>query len=419
MCRIFRTVLLSALLFLTIATPSARAENRVALVIGNAHYRFIPTLANPAADARLMAKTLKDLGFTLIGDGAQVDLDKAALDEAIRNFGVKLRGADVGLFYYAGHGLQVRGANYLVPTSANPARETDVDFELDDLSLVLRQMEAAGTRLNLVMLDACRNNPFGGRGFRAMSVGLAQMQAPEGTLISFATQPGNVALDGTDGNSPYTRALAQTVRKPGLGVFDVFNDVGVTVKKTTGGEQQPWVSSSPIDGRFYFAAPAKAVEPPPVSQSSPDSAKAQAAPGDPVGSTSLASSDAPAQDNPASAKPVQVATISPVQQMPLSQKPAATERKEERSVASYDGKWLSESTGSCISRLRARITVRNGIIYGQDGSGRISADGRVSGSFKSAGLIPGTFWGKMSSSSSGSGGWRNNLGCAGAWNLSR
>ena len=102
-----------------------------------------------------MAKTLKDLGFTLIGDGAQLDLDKAALDEAIRTFGTKLRGADVGLFYYAGHGLQLRGTNYLVPTGANPAREADADFELDDLSLVLRQMEASGTRLNLVMLDAC------------------------------------------------------------------------------------------------------------------------------------------------------------------------------------------------------------------------------------------------------------------------
>jgi len=209
MCRIFRTFLLSALLLLTIASLPAVAENRVALVVGNAHYKFIPNLANPATDARLMAKTLKDLGFTLVGDGAQIDLDKASLDEAIRSFGNKLRGADVGLFYYAGHGLQLRGTNYLVPTGANPSREADADFELDDLSLVLRQKEASGTRLNPVMLDACRNNPFAGRGFRAIDAGLAQMRAPEGTLISFATQPGSVALDGTDGNSPYTRALTQ------------------------------------------------------------------------------------------------------------------------------------------------------------------------------------------------------------------
>ena len=263
MCRIFRTLFLSALLLLTIATLPAAAENRVALVVGNAHYKFIPSLANPAGDARLMAKTLRDLGFTLIGDDAQLDLDKAALDEAIRTFGAKLRGADVGLFYYAGHGLQLRGTNYLVPTGANPTREADADFELEDLSLVLRQMEASGTRLNLVMLDACRNNPFAGRGFRAIDAGLAQIRAPEGTLISFATQPGSIALDGIDGNSPYTRALAQTIRKPGLGVFDVFNNVGLTVKKATGGEQQPWVSSSPIDGSFYFAA--KQEEAPPVA----------------------------------------------------------------------------------------------------------------------------------------------------------
>ena len=237
--RIFKALFLSALLSLAMASFPAAADNRVALVVGNAHYRFIPSLANPEGDARLMAKTLKDLGFTLIGDGAQINLDKAALDEAIRSFGTRLAGADVGLFYYAGHGLQLRGANYLVPTGANPAREADVDFELDDLSVVLRQMEASGTRLKLVMLDACRNNPFGGRGFRAMEPGLVQMRAPEGTLISFVTQPGSIALDGADGNSPYTRALAQTIRPPGLGVFNVFNNVGLMVKRVTGGEQQP------------------------------------------------------------------------------------------------------------------------------------------------------------------------------------
>jgi cyclophilin family peptidyl-prolyl cis-trans isomerase len=122
-----------------------------------------------------------------------------------------------------------------------------------DANAVLRQMEGAGTRLNLMILDACRNNPFGGRGLRSTSPGLAQMQAPEGTLISYATQPGNVALDGNDGNSPFTKALAQAVRKPGAGVFEVFNDVGLQVKRMTGGSQQPWVSSSPIDGQFYFA----------------------------------------------------------------------------------------------------------------------------------------------------------------------
>ena len=122
-----------------------------------------------------------------------------------------------------------------------------------------------GTKLNLVILDACRNNPFGGRGLRATDAGLAQMRAPEGTLISFATQPGAVAQDGCGGNSPYTRALAQTMLTPGLDVFKTFNEVGLAVARATGGTQQPWVSCSPIRGEFYFAgAPASAtnVRPP-------------------------------------------------------------------------------------------------------------------------------------------------------------
>jgi uncharacterized caspase-like protein len=226
---------------------------RVALVIGNSDYSNIGRLDNPKNDARLIAGALKEVGFELVGDGPQLDLDKAGLDRAVREFGTRLQGADVGLFYYAGHAVEVRGQNYLAPVTANPAREADVDFELLDAKLVVQQMEAAGTRLNLVMLDACRNNPLGGRGFRATGGGLAQMQAPEGTLISFATQPGNVALDGFGGNSPYTKALAETVRARGLDLFDTLNQVGLKVKRATGGAQQPWYSSSPIEGEFYFA----------------------------------------------------------------------------------------------------------------------------------------------------------------------
>ena len=232
---------------------TAFADSRIALVVGNSGYVNVPRLSNPANDARLMADTLRKLGFTLVGDGAHLDLDKAGFDRVVRTFGNQLQGADVGLFYYAGHGVQVRGSNYLVPVDANPTREADVDFQMLDANLVLRQMEGAGTRLNLVVLDACRNNPFGGRGLRATSTGLAQMQAPEGTLISFATQPGNVALDGEGGNSPYTKALAQTIQRPGLGIFDAFNEVGLAVKRSTGGSQQPWVSSSPIAGSFHFS----------------------------------------------------------------------------------------------------------------------------------------------------------------------
>jgi hypothetical protein len=241
--------------FSLILTATALADKRFALVVGNSAYQSVTPLDNPKNDASLMARTLAGLGFVLIGGGAQLDLDKAALDKAVQSFGQQIQGADVALFYYAGHGVQVSGANYLVPINANPTRETDVDFQMVDINLVLRQMQGAGTRLNLVILDACRNNPFGGRGLRASGGGLAQMHAPEGTLISYATQPGNVAQDGADGDSPYTRALAATIDRAGLDIFQTFNEVGLMVKRETGGAQQPWVSSSPIDGNFYFKPP--------------------------------------------------------------------------------------------------------------------------------------------------------------------
>ena len=193
------------IVLLSLAWPDpAAAEKRVALVIGNSAYQNVTRLDNPRNDAALMAETLASLGFTLIGGRAQLDLDKPAMDMAVQNFGRQVQGADVALFYYAGHGVQVYGANYLVPVGANPTREADVDFQMVDVNLVLRQMQGSGTRLNMVILDACRNNPFGARGLRASDGGLAQMRAPEGTLISYATQPGNVAQDGTDGHSPYT-----------------------------------------------------------------------------------------------------------------------------------------------------------------------------------------------------------------------
>ncbi|WP_442894613.1 caspase family protein [Bradyrhizobium sp. AZCC 1588] len=255
--KIWKIAALASLLALTQTAPAA-AEKRVALVIGNSTYQNVTRLENPRNDAALMAETLASLGFTLIGGRAQLDLDKPAMDIAVQNFGRQVQGADVALFYYAGHGVQVSGSNYLVPVSANPTREADVDFQMVDVNLVLRQMQGSGTRLNMVILDACRNNPFGARGLRASDGGLAQMRAPEGTLISYATQPGNIAQDGTDGHSPYTKALAATIKQAGLDIFQTFNQVGLAVKRQTGGSQQPWVSSSPIDGNFYFVPPAPA-----------------------------------------------------------------------------------------------------------------------------------------------------------------
>ncbi|MCG6203181.1 caspase family protein [Rhodopseudomonas sp. HC1] len=252
----------------------AQAEKRVALVIGNSGYQNVSRLDNPKNDAALMAETLAGIGFSLVGGRAQLDLDKPGLDAAVQSFGRDIQGADVALFYYAGHGVQLSGANYLVPVNANPVREADVDFQMVDVNVVLRQMQGAGTRLKIVILDACRNNPFGVRGLRASEGGLAQMRAPDGTLISYATQPGSVALDGGDGHSPYTRALAATVRLSGLDLFQTFNQVGLAVMRATAGAQQPWVASSPIDGTFYFVAPAR-----PSSAASPvQEARLSAAP---------------------------------------------------------------------------------------------------------------------------------------------
>ncbi|WP_372395948.1 caspase family protein [Azospirillum sp. HJ39] len=258
-----RTAALALALFVWVSGPSWGAtggpERRVALVLGNSDYRYAPRLPNPVNDAKAMADSLRDAGFELIGGAAQLDLDKAGTEQAIRSFGAKLAGADVGLFYYAGHGLQTRGTNFLLPVSANLTRESDVRYELIDVAMVLDEMALAESRLNIVILDACRNNPFGGRGLRAVSPGLAQMQAPAGTIIAYATQPGAVAADGSGANSPYTEALSKALLKPGETVFDIFNDVGLAVKRNTGGVQQPWVSASPIEGRFYFLGPTTVV----------------------------------------------------------------------------------------------------------------------------------------------------------------
>ncbi|MCP1611177.1 hypothetical protein J2848_002850 [Azospirillum lipoferum] len=260
-----RTVALTLSLFVWVAgTGEAAADRRVALVMGNSTYQYAPRLPNPTNDAKAMADSLRAAGFELIGGAPQLDLDRAGTERVIRSFGAKLAGADVGLFFYAGHGMQARGTNYLLPVSANLEKEADVRYELIDVAMVLDEMALAESRLNIVILDACRNNPFGGRGLRAASPGLAQMQAPAGTIIAYATQPGAVAADGAGANSPYTEALSKAMLKPGETVFDVFNDVGIAVKRNSGGVQQPWVSASPIEGRFYFLGPTTVVTAPPA-----------------------------------------------------------------------------------------------------------------------------------------------------------
>jgi uncharacterized caspase-like protein len=206
-----RLLFLLTVLLSLFCTRECWADKRVALIVGNSRYQSIAPLNNPGNDATLMAETLRNAGFTLVGNRAQLDLDKAGFDRAVQDFGNQLTGANVALFYYSGHGVQVNGENYLVPVSANPTKQADVDFQMLDVSLVLKQMEGSGTKLNIVILDACRNNPFGGRGMRGTAGGLAQITGAEGTLISFATQPGKLAQDGGGSNSPFTAALAETI----------------------------------------------------------------------------------------------------------------------------------------------------------------------------------------------------------------
>ena len=190
------------------AVRPAPAEPRVALVIGNSHYKQSP-LANPVNDARAVAKALAESGFAVT---KKEDLGLKDMHIALRDFGDALRHGGVGLFYFAGHGVQVKGRNYLIPVDADIEREDEVIYSSLDASQVLDKMESASNRLNIVILDACRNNPFA-RSFRSAAGGLAQMDAPVGTLIAFSTAPGSVASDGRGENGLYTQHLLPGKRR--------------------------------------------------------------------------------------------------------------------------------------------------------------------------------------------------------------
>jgi uncharacterized caspase-like protein len=241
------------------AQPVAAQEAkpaRVALVIGNSAYREAP-LPNTANDAADMARALEASGFAVIRR------DNASLKEmqlAIRDFGDRLGRGSVGLFYFAGHGVQARGRNYLVPVDADIAREDEVAYSALDLAAVLDKMDSARNPMNLVILDACRNNPFATR-FQLSAPGLAQIDAPVGTLIAFSTAPGSVASDGTGRNGLYTQHLLREIERPGAAVEEVFKAVRAAVRRDSGGRQVPWESTS-LETAFAFReaprpAPAK------------------------------------------------------------------------------------------------------------------------------------------------------------------
>jgi hypothetical protein len=244
----FRRILCIALAVFSLAQWSSvlAVERRVALVIGNAKYKEAP-LINPVNDARDIAAALQRTGFEVI---IALDATQKEMNRAIAKFGDRLTLDSVALFYYAGHGMQVRGKNYLIPIDAEIKSESSVRVESVDVDGVLDQLSTSD--LNVVILDACRNNPFERRANRSMgAAGLAQMEAPKGSLIAYATAPGRTAADGEGRNGLYTQELLKQIQVPGLTIEQVFKNVRREVAKATRDGQIPWESSS-MTGDFYF-----------------------------------------------------------------------------------------------------------------------------------------------------------------------
>jgi hypothetical protein len=252
-------------LIVAVVTPS-HAAKRVALVVGNSTYQHTPALPNPKNDAKDMAAALQRLGFEVqLG----IDLDESEFTRAVRAFSRKATGAETSLFYYAGHGLQYEGNNYLVPVDARLTDEADLTFEALKLNDVLRLMERA-SQVSLIFLDACRDNPLarnlanrlGPDRSTVVGRGLAVVENVVGTLIAFATQPGNVAQDGTGRNSPFTKALLKHVDKPGLDISQLLRLVRDDVIADTRGLQVPWDHSSLKGGAYYLnqASPSIAIK---------------------------------------------------------------------------------------------------------------------------------------------------------------
>ena len=219
---------------------------RVALVIGNAAYKVHP-LRNPRNDADDVSRSLKGSGFEVI------DLRDASLTQmrsAIRQFGDKLLASDAGLVYYSGHGIAIRGRNYFIPVNADIQREDEVSDQSLDVALILEKMSTAQKAVNILIVDACRDDPFG-RSFRSSSKGLASMEAPRGTIVAYATSPGKVAADGDGRNSPYTKHLVRAMQAPNKPIELVFKEVRRAVQDETKNLQTPWENTS-LSGDFYF-----------------------------------------------------------------------------------------------------------------------------------------------------------------------
>ncbi len=255
MVRKFVAVL--ALLFAATWAHVAEAR-RVALVIGNSRYANVTMLTNPSADALLIARSLREAGFDSVD--VRLDLGKTQLDQALQQFGSKADGADVALIYYAGHGIEAGGQNYLIPVDATLARDRDLELEATRLDTLLLMTETA--RLRIIVLDACRNNPFAAsmqRSLRnrAIGRGLAAVEPDGETLVVYAAKAGATAADGEGTNSPFAQALARRLPQPGLEISLLFRAVRDDVLEQTGRTQEPFTYGSLSGTAFYFRPPAE------------------------------------------------------------------------------------------------------------------------------------------------------------------
>src|ERR1700748_2330937 len=241
---------------LLISATVAKADKRVAFVVGNGAYKNVAALPNPAIDAKSMAKVLRNVGFDVV-EGTNLTRDK--MTERLLEFGKKAEGADVALFFYAGHGIAVNGTNYLLPVDADIKSEMDVKLgSAINIDLTLEQT-MSDAKVKLVFLDACRDNPFAAKiksnaTTRSVSVGsgLAEMKSGEGTLIAFATGPGQTALDGQGGgNRPFTRALLANIAAPGIEIQQAMTQVRAQVNEETNKNQLPWGHTNLI-GAVYL-----------------------------------------------------------------------------------------------------------------------------------------------------------------------
>ncbi len=273
----FRVIALIATLFGFVIASPAHADRRVALVIGNGSYQHAAPLANPANDARAVAAALERLGFDVVSG---FDLSNAEMRKTVRAFADKLVAADVAIFFYAGHGLQVAGENYLIPVDAAIRSEADLDFNAVKMDLISRQLDRE-SKVKIIMLDACRDNPFekeltrsmGKTRSTAVKKGLAEINTAGGTLIAFATDPGSVALDGDGKHSPFTTALLKHIETPGIEIGLMMRRVTKDVFESTGERQRPWTNAS-LTGELYLKegetagiTPAPPAVPPPSSAS--------------------------------------------------------------------------------------------------------------------------------------------------------